>query len=124
MTAAVRSAKGRLQTGPSPSSPPRAVLARQTRLERQSQDRQRAATGVARTTKTKDQTMTQTNQPNLYAFAVEDAPRGQKSYWTRIGRLFPHKDGKGYDVVLNALPINGRIVIRQEEPKEEAAPQQ
>jgi hypothetical protein len=65
--------------------------------------------------------MTQTNQPQLYAYAVEDAPRGQKSYWTRIGRMFNHKDGKGYDLVLNALPINGRIVIRQEEPKEEAA---
>lgn len=62
--------------------------------------------------------MTTTAQPNLYAFAVEDAPRGQKSYWTRIGRLFPHKDGKGYDLVLNALPINGRIVVRQEEREE------
>ena len=68
--------------------------------------------------------MTQTEQPNLFAFAVEDAPRGQKSYWTRIGRLFPHKDGKGFDLVLNALPINGRIVIRQDEKEEEAAPQQ
>lgn len=68
--------------------------------------------------------MTQTEQPNLFAFAVEDAPRGKKSYWTRIGRLFPHKDGKGFDLVLNALPINGRIVIRQDEKEEEAAPQQ
>ncbi|MCB1549950.1 MAG: hypothetical protein KDJ41_19280 [Hyphomicrobiaceae bacterium] len=59
--------------------------------------------------------MTETNQPLLFAYAVEDAPRGQKSYWTRIGRLFSHKDGKGYDLVLNALPINGRIVIRHEE---------
>lgn len=68
--------------------------------------------------------MTDTNPTILVAYAVEDAPRGQKSYWTRIGRLFPHKDAKGYDLVLNALPINGRIVIRQEEPREEAAPQQ
>ncbi|MGE3916370.1 MAG: hypothetical protein AB7F78_11795 [Hyphomicrobiaceae bacterium] len=59
--------------------------------------------------------MTETSQPNLYAYAVEDAPRGKKSYWTRIGRLFTHKDNKGFDVVLNALPINGRIVIRQED---------
>ena len=68
--------------------------------------------------------MTQYIQSSHTAYAVEDAPRGQKSYWTRIGRLFPHKDGKGYDLVLNALPINGRIVVRQEEPKEETAPQQ
>ena len=69
---------------------------------------------------TKDPPMTTVTQPQLFAYAVEDAPRGQKSYWTRIGRLFPHKDGKGYDIVLNALPINGRIVVRQEEAKDEA----
>lgn len=68
--------------------------------------------------------MTETTQPSLYAYAVEDAPRGRKSYWTRIGRLFAHKDGKGYDVVLNALPINGRIVIRQEEQEQAETPQQ
>lgn len=64
--------------------------------------------------------MTQTNPSHLFAYAVEDAPRGQKSFWTRIGRMFPHKDGKGFDLALNALPINGRIVIRQEEPRTEA----
>jgi hypothetical protein len=68
--------------------------------------------------------MTETQAPNLYAYAVEDAPRGKKSYWTRIGRLFQHKDGKGFDLVLNALPINGRIVIRQEEPEQAPTPEQ
>lgn len=66
--------------------------------------------------------MTENHQPFLFAYAVEDAPRGKKSYWTRIGRLFAHKDGKGYDLVLNALPINGRIVVRQEEKDETPAP--
>jgi hypothetical protein len=66
---------------------------------------------------------TETNQPSLHAYAVEDAPRGQKAYWTRIGRMFPHKDGKGFDLALNALPINGRIVIRQDEPKTDAPAQ-
>ena len=68
--------------------------------------------------------MTQTNPSNFFAYAVEDAPRGQKSFWTRIGRLFSHKDGKGFDLVLNALPINGRIVIRQEEPRDGPPPAQ
>ena len=64
--------------------------------------------------------MTETTQPKtvLSAYAVEDAPKGQKAYWTRIGRLFAHKDGKGYDLLLNALPTNGRMVIRQEEPRQ------
>ncbi len=64
--------------------------------------------------------MTQTKQPALVAYAVEDAREGRKAYWTKIGRLFPQKDGKGYDLLLNALPINNRIVIRQEQPREEA----
>lgn len=59
--------------------------------------------------------MTQSNQAALVAYAVENAREGRKAYWTRIGRLFPQKDGKGFDLVLNALPVNGRIVIRQEQ---------
>lgn len=69
--------------------------------------------------------MTQSNQPSLVAYAVENAREGRKAYWTRIGRLFPQKDGKGFDLVLNALPVNGRIVIRQEqrEAGDEAQPE-
>jgi hypothetical protein len=33
--------------------------------------------------------------------------------------VFAHQDGKGFDVVLEAVPINGRVVIR--EPKEKDA---
>ena len=68
--------------------------------------------------------MTETAQPSklvLSAYAVSDAPRGKKAYWTRIGRLFAHDDGKGYDLVLNALPTNGRIVVRQDEARETPA---
>ncbi len=64
--------------------------------------------------------MTQTKQPALVAYAVEDARKGRKAYWTKIGRLFAHEDDKGFDLVLNALPVNGRIVIRQEQTREEA----
>jgi hypothetical protein len=70
---------------------------------------------------TKETTMTQSKQPAsvLSAYAVQDGRKGQKSYWTRIGRLFPHDDGKGHDLLLNALPVNGRIVIRLEEPRDQ-----
>lgn len=64
--------------------------------------------------------MTEAKKPMLIAYSVEEARKGRKSYWTRIGRLFSHEDGKGYDLLLNALPINGRIVIREETPREEA----
>jgi hypothetical protein len=42
------------------------------------------------------------------------------SFWTKIGAVFAHKDGKGYDVVLDCLPLDGRISIR--EPKEKGTP--
>lgn len=66
----------------------------------------------------KETTMSQTETTAatvMYAYAVQDGRKGQKSYWTRIGRLFPHEDGKGHDLLLNALPVNGRVVIRQED---------
>lgn len=68
------------------------------------------------------------NQPNrrfnnaaaadtaLVAFAVEDREDG-KSHWTRIGRMFAHSDGKGYVVLLSAVPLDKRIVIREETPR-------
>ena len=63
--------------------------------------------------------MTKTKQSIYRAYSVEDARKGQKSFWTQIGRLFPHEDGKGFDLPLSALPVNGRIVIRLDEPRAE-----
>ena len=57
-------------------------------------------------------------QPTHRAYAVvkrEDA----EDFWINIGAAFPHQDGKGFNVVVQALPIDGKIVLRepQEEPK-------
>ena len=38
----------------------------------------------------------------------------------RIGVAFPHKDGKGFDVMLQAVPVDGKVVLRLHEPKENA----
>ena len=35
---------------------------------------------------------------------------GQDDYWLNIGLAFPHKDGKGFNVVLQALPLDGKSV--------------
>jgi len=47
----------------------------------------------------------------------------QDDYWLNIGVAFPHEDGKGFNVMLQALPIhgNGKIVLREHEPKEHEA---
>jgi hypothetical protein len=35
---------------------------------------------------------------------------------TKVGVAFEHKDGKGFEVVLEAFPVDGRITLRA--PKE------
>lgn len=42
----------------------------------------------------------------------------QDDYWLNIGVAFPHEDGKGFNVMLQALPLhgNGKIVLREHEP--------
>ncbi len=59
-----------------------------------------------------------TNDPVLIAYAVKDRPSG-KSTWRRIGVAFPHDRGAGLTVLLDALPIDGRIVLV--EPKADPA---
>lgn len=52
------------------------------------------------------------------AYTVKEIGEGKekKSFWTKLGVAFPHKDGEGFDVILEALPVSGRLVIRA--PKE------
>lgn len=58
------------------------------------------------------------NRPTHRAYAVEKFGEG-KSHWTDIGAAWPHKDGKGFNVKLNLVPLSGEIVIR--EPKADEA---
>jgi hypothetical protein len=54
-------------------------------------------------------------------FVVEnyaDKTGEEKSAWTRIGSAWPHKDGKGFNAELRALPVSGKLVLRRYEPQE------
>ena len=42
---------------------------------------------------------------------------GEEDFWLPIGAAFEHKDGKGLNVILQALPIGGKLVLRL--PKDE-----
>lgn len=53
--------------------------------------------------------------PSHIAFQVRDGEEG-KSYFNRIGSAFPHKDGEGFNVVLDSTPVDGRVTLRT--PKE------
>jgi hypothetical protein len=51
--------------------------------------------------------------PTYRAFTVRKAKKeGKKDTWIAIGAAWPHRDEKGIDVVLDALPIDGHIALR------------
>jgi hypothetical protein len=50
-------------------------------------------------------------RPTHEAFVITG--EGENAFWTKIGAAWPHDDGKGFNVELIALPVNGRLVIRE-----------
>lgn len=53
--------------------------------------------------------------PSHMAYSVRETHDGS-SFYSRVGSAFPHKDGQGYSIVLDAVPVDGRIMLRT--PKE------
>ena len=37
---------------------------------------------------------------------------GQDDFWLNIGLVFPHKDGSGFNVILQAIPFDHKVVCR------------
>ena len=48
--------------------------------------------------------------PSYIAYTVREGK--DKSYFTRIGAAWPHKDGKGFNIQLDAVPLDGKITLR------------
>lgn len=38
---------------------------------------------------------------------------GQDDFWFNFGLVLPHKDGGGVNIMLDALPLDGKIVCRE-----------
>jgi hypothetical protein len=51
-----------------------------------------------------------TNKPSHIAYQVRDGKN--ESYWDRLGVAWQHEDGKGFNLQLHAVPLDGRIVLR------------
>ena len=49
--------------------------------------------------------------PSHIAYQVRDR-EGKKAFWTRIGSAWPHADDKGFNIQLEVVPLDGRIVLR------------
>jgi hypothetical protein len=62
------------------------------------------------------------NKPALIAYSVRERGQGRKAkaIWVRIGGAWPFESGaQGFTIQLDALPLDGRIVLA--EPKAEEA---
>jgi len=61
---------------------------------------------------TKNQTTPK--RPTHRVYAVTKNEGDDKGFWTAIGAAWAHQDGKGFNVKLDYLPLNGaEIVIRE-----------
>jgi type IV secretory pathway TraG/TraD family ATPase VirD4 len=61
-------------------------------------------------------------QPSHRAFVVTEPKQGsdQKGRWYEVGVIWPHKSGKGFDLVVHpGISVSGRIVCT--EPKSDNA---
>jgi hypothetical protein len=60
-------------------------------------------------------------KPSHYAHVVSTPKKeGEKAFWTRVGSVFPHQNGKGFDIVLaEGIAVNGRIVCTEPKGTEE-----
>ena len=56
----------------------------------------------------------------LDVLVVREDPKTGKSWWTKIGAAFPSKEGDGYSIVLDALPIGNKLILRP--PREKPNP--
>jgi len=50
-------------------------------------------------------------RPDFEAFTTRKR-EGQKDVWIDIGAGFLHADGAGINIILAAIPIDGRIILR------------
>lgn len=57
--------------------------------------------------------------PTHIAFHVREA--GGKSFWDRIGVAWQHSDGKGFNIELNCVPIDGQVTLRVPSPPQHIA---
>jgi hypothetical protein len=58
------------------------------------------------------------NRPSHSVYMVDG--EGDNAVWTEIGALWSHDDRKGFNLNLKALPVSGRLVIRERKAKTDA----
>lgn len=65
--------------------------------------------------------MNNSRRPTLCVYSVISRQDSGEE-WLSIGQAVPHQDGRGFDVVLRALPLNSKLVLRNSVPAEQQSP--
>jgi hypothetical protein len=52
-------------------------------------------------------------RPDQIAYSVRGTP-DDREYWNRVGAVWMHKDGRGAELILDSVPIDGRITLREQ----------
>ena len=47
---------------------------------------------------------------------------GKSAHWKEIAAAWPHRDGKGFTIACDALPLSGQIVMREVKERPAADP--
>ncbi|MDX8353990.1 hypothetical protein [Cognatiyoonia sp. IB215182] len=58
-------------------------------------------------------------RPFMLAYSVKPIDDGKNAIWSKIGAAWAHKDGQGYEVRMDALPVDGRVVLRTVRDRED-----
>lgn len=56
--------------------------------------------------------------PDFIAYTVRDRGTDKDAAWNRVGAAWQHRDGKGYDLQLDASPVDGRVTLREQRREE------
>jgi hypothetical protein len=62
------------------------------------------------------------SKPTLIAYTVKNRDKGKSPIWTKIGAAWPHNEKPGLSIELEALPLDGRIVLIEPKAEVETAP--
>lgn len=63
---------------------------------------------------------TQPDQPSHELFHITG--EGRRTRWTRIGAAWPHKDGEGFSLDIELMPVKpGRFALRIRQQDEEGS---
>jgi hypothetical protein len=60
-------------------------------------------------------------KPAYRVYSVIRRENKEDDFWLNLGVAFPHEDGEGFNLLLQGLPLDGKLVLRtyKEAPEEQ-----